>query len=325
MTEQSNKPFDPTTYPELIRRAKDQLTSETWGKYAYFSTKDGKLCMCAHGAMQSVSNPEVVATLACRARRAPKAARAAAEAEPAAAAALAKARLAENTASASAVDAAAVAARAESISEAKGKKPGWVSDEDGSEASYILGLVGLTATFNDDLSTTLEHIHAKFEEAADLAEKLFPKEGVYPKPEPVVEAPKPEPLSPRGTRSGQPKPLVRGTKRWLADIYRRAAKNLETHGWCQGLYSDPASGACCAIGSVHNVCGEKWPGEGFLGLPDVHGIVKELVGARYLYVYNDTPGRTKAEVVRVLRGIAYMLDHGGRLPPWAVRAREAGQ
>ena len=39
--------------------AKNSLTVDTWGRGGYFGIHNNKLCMCAHGAIQFASNPEV--------------------------------------------------------------------------------------------------------------------------------------------------------------------------------------------------------------------------------------------------------------------------
>lgn len=54
-------------------------------------------------------------------------------------------------------------------------RPKWVSEQSKHgvrDAHYLLGLVGLTAMFNDALTTTLADVKAKFEEAAKLADLL---------------------------------------------------------------------------------------------------------------------------------------------------------
>lgn len=42
-----------------ILKARDLLTTETWRKGRYFSSEGSTICMCAHGAMQSVVNTRV--------------------------------------------------------------------------------------------------------------------------------------------------------------------------------------------------------------------------------------------------------------------------
>jgi hypothetical protein len=55
-------------------------------------------------------------------------------------------------------------------------RPAWVSESvDGKgclDAHYILGMVGLTAGYNDSYDRILSDIKAKFTEAAELAAKL---------------------------------------------------------------------------------------------------------------------------------------------------------
>jgi hypothetical protein len=60
------------------------------------------------------------------------------------------------------------------------ERPSWVknnftangSDYGTKDAHYLLGMVGLTAAFNDRENTTLEMVHAKFDEAIELARQL---------------------------------------------------------------------------------------------------------------------------------------------------------
>jgi hypothetical protein len=60
------------------------------------------------------------------------------------------------------------------------KRSNWVKDDyqhngvvyGNKDAHYLLGMVGLTASFNDATDTTLEMIHQKFDEAIELARQL---------------------------------------------------------------------------------------------------------------------------------------------------------
>lgn len=179
-----------TTVAQDIRNAAAALTTATWKKGAYVSVNKGALCMCAHGALQAQVNPEVKrciaeyvvpvvwvapvawATQVAAAGAAAEAVVVAAEPAVAAAAAAARSVAAADYAAAALEDAAgrAVAARAVWAS-----RPRWVktpSYRGSLEAHYILGMVGLTAAYNDSASTTLTDVKEKFEQAAQLAEEL---------------------------------------------------------------------------------------------------------------------------------------------------------
>lgn len=152
---------------EQIREAARLLTSETWNQDSYFSARSGRVCMCAHGAMQVVVNEHVRRALSlpvadmeavAAAVRASAAGRAAGAAERAADAA----SLAAGEARAFGTD-----ADQADIRRAWERRPSWAP-----ESSYMLGLVGLTALWNDAAGRTLDEVRAKFEEAAKLAEEI---------------------------------------------------------------------------------------------------------------------------------------------------------
>ncbi len=116
------------------------------------------------------------------------------------------------------------------------------------------------------------------------------------------------------------KPAVRvekpGTKRFIASIYRKAADFFDTHNWCKGLFHNPKDDSYCAVGGFRAVATEG---------SYVHGALREekilsfAVAGKFMVmmVYNDLASTTKADIQRFMRGVAYMLEHGGRLPPWA--------
>ncbi len=166
------------TIAEDIRKASDKLTEETWTKGRYFRIKNDKLCMCAHGAVASVCNRIVVDILATipknQAWEAPDpAALGAAVARAVGRAAdLAVAR-ASDLAVALAADPEAGLALGSRWSDGWENRPRWVKDSGlGASAHYILGMVGLTLSYNDAESRTLAEVKAKLEEAAQLAERL---------------------------------------------------------------------------------------------------------------------------------------------------------
>jgi hypothetical protein len=194
------------TIAQDIIKARDSLTDENWGRFSYFSTNEHGLCMCAHGALQTVVNPRVISALAsCRSFAGPVEA-ASDMASPlvgAATAAAANAARAAETAADAADRSGAVAARAAarvvvagaedaawaadtadraagagvwaSDVEVYNKRPRWVSEKTHTgnlDAHYILGMVGMTAPFNDAPSSTLDDIKAKMTQAVYLAERL---------------------------------------------------------------------------------------------------------------------------------------------------------
>lgn len=148
---------------DAIRAARDLLTPETWNRGQYFAARNGKVCMCAHGAVQSQVNPKVRDILDCTGAIAHTAAVDADMHAPHRAA----------TAAAFASTAAAQTSAA-STQKIWGSRPSWVSNRDpiyGSlDAHYVLGMVGLTAFFND--SASFQGVHNKFTDAIKLAEVL---------------------------------------------------------------------------------------------------------------------------------------------------------
>lgn len=173
---------------EQIREAARLLTSETWNQGRYFSVRSGHVCMCAHGAMQAVANERVRQALS-NPRKEVAAADMAEAATAAFVAACAAGRAAAPSSpamaawaawAAAAADAAESGAEAEAeawtfgtdadlaaIRSAWERRPSWAP-----ESSYMLGLVGLTAAWNDANGRTLDEVRAKFEEAAKLAEEI---------------------------------------------------------------------------------------------------------------------------------------------------------
>ena len=146
-------------FADAIKAAGESLAETNWHKGSYFSTNEHGLCMCAHGALQAKVNPAVIAAIAARPRPRPAAAAAAAAAAPA-------------------EDAAAEAWCSPAPGCGIENRPYWVKASDSDETygsvspHYILGMVGLTASFNDAPETTLEMVKEKFEQAYELAERL---------------------------------------------------------------------------------------------------------------------------------------------------------
>jgi hypothetical protein len=100
-----------------------------------------------------------------------------------------------------------------------------------------------------------------------------------------------------------------GRKRQAAKLLRAAANILETKGWYQGSFGNEEKGFCL-LGSINVVdTGEAtWSTS-----PDAN-LAKEAIrvvsGQRFLSRWNDSPGRTKSEVVSAMRKAARALEHG---------------
>ena len=114
-----------------------------------------------------------------------------------------------------------------------------------------------------------------------------------------------------------------------ARTLRAAAFYLAGHGWIQGSYYDQAASwftpAACVVGAIGMVCyggPVEAPAQHFdqPGWAEFEAAVTYLDlfvssrhGADSAYRFNDTPGRTMAQVVAALAGAAdeWDRDHGG--------------
>lgn len=83
-------------------------------------------------------------------------------------------------------------------------------------------------------------------------------------------------------------------------ILAEAAMYIDTHGWCQGDLKD-AEGRVCVLKAVNNVCRRRAP-------KTFHAAISELarrtggpLDGSSIAVWNDADGRTKNEVLAVLR------------------------
>lgn len=155
------------TLASIILKTKASLTLENWRKVPYFQADQGQLYMCAHGALQAIVNPEVKAFLRSNMTgtdlRSAARSWAASGHAPSTRASWAEAAMRNNpSASPQEIwDLCSSWARSDYIY--NGKNYGK------SEAHYLLGMVGLTAIFNDATDTTFEMIQQKFGEAHALA------------------------------------------------------------------------------------------------------------------------------------------------------------
>lgn len=175
----------------ILQQAHDLLTPENWIKGSYFSFNGKNFCGCSHGVVQTLVNPKCGALIDFSKTNVLKLSVAALDA-------LAEAALAEAALGATA---GAAARAAEGVIEGSdlllvleyvpcvgatvmfdaasskvwNSRPDWVknsSDYGSLDAHFIMGMVGLTPTFNDDPGTTFPMIKEKFKEAIKLAESL---------------------------------------------------------------------------------------------------------------------------------------------------------
>jgi hypothetical protein len=79
-----------------------------------------------------------------------------------------------------------------------------------------------------------------------------------------------------------------------------AADLIEKHGHCQNRVRDER-GAMCLVGGLETACSIL--GESFAPWSEATAAVKSVVGGDFID-WNNAPGRTKAEVVAVLRAAA---------------------
>lgn len=146
----------------VLTAARDSLTEETWFRGEYFGFYQGRLCYCAHGAVQLQTNQDLLNRLMKLGPASVKVAR----------------------------DLATImrAATAASVPELKNQvnhpdpmmvwrnRPDWISrtqeNRGSAEAHYLLGMVGLTSAFNDQHTTSISMVANRFTQAIELAQRL---------------------------------------------------------------------------------------------------------------------------------------------------------
>lgn len=95
-----------------------------------------------------------------------------------------------------------------------------------------------------------------------------------------------------------------------ARVLRDAASHLEVNGWCQGaLHLGQSS---CLLGAVSRAVGIQDEAtyigdDGTYKLGNVIGFLQGVIEANPV-IWNDVPGRTQAEVVKVLLTAADLAD-----------------
>ncbi len=144
---------------KILTEARDSLTPLNWRKGSYFQSDNDTLCMCAHGAVQALVNP------VCRKS-------------------LQQSNIAWSVAQVAGASASAGAGASASAGAGEGanwtNRSDWVKNDfvynsqnyGNLEAHYLLGMVGLTVSFNDRLDTTYEMVIEKFNEAIQLANQF---------------------------------------------------------------------------------------------------------------------------------------------------------
>jgi hypothetical protein len=200
-----------STLIEQLQAARNSLTPTTWHQGSYFANRNNTLCMCSHGALQAQVNPACKAVAlggeqfgeATANVRTGSAATSGENDVKFATWTNAKDKVAETNsikAAAAGVVAAKKAVRMGAAWAAEQRfqhvdvalrdpdtlriiweqRPSWIKDSflqnnvdyGSKDAHYLLGMVGLTASFNDAKTTTLAMVHQKFDEAIELARQL---------------------------------------------------------------------------------------------------------------------------------------------------------
>jgi hypothetical protein len=91
----------------------------------------------------------------------------------------------------------------------------------------------------------------------------------------------------------------------LADIFDRAAELVE-QGWCQGENYKTINGkpCCCAWGAAAQAYRETGVVGSLVEIDDVMTKAARAMGSERITNWNDSPERTQAEVVELLRRLA---------------------
>lgn len=136
-----------------------------------------------------------------------------------------------------------------------------------------------------------------------------------------------------GVGSDKLRPHKPGTKGYYAKVWREAARIIGAQRTIlKGLVFSANSNTYCAIGALAQVaCGR--PRSAYVETkligdsgPVYHSasLLWDAVypGARSTFLarvigVNDNEARSPAEVAQFMRGVAYMLDHANKLPPFA--------
>jgi hypothetical protein len=88
----------------------------------------------------------------------------------------------------------------------------------------------------------------------------------------------------------------------IGKVLLDAADYIERHGWIQRTYKTNA-GKVCATGAIV-LSSPRGPDFPVPVIINATARLKKYLGVDHIPVWNDTPGRTKDEIVAALRGAA---------------------
>lgn len=152
------------TYAEQLRQIRDSLTIENWIKGSYFSNKNDTVCMCVHGAAQALVNPQVKKVF-----KEDNLDNIVSRVEPDAHVGAALVEAKKAVADSKYQDLLTVWKSRPAYLKAErmhnGVSNGFVN------LHYLMGMFGITTSFNDSPYTTLEMLKDKLSEAAKWAEE----------------------------------------------------------------------------------------------------------------------------------------------------------
>ncbi len=86
----------------------------------------------------------------------------------------------------------------------------------------------------------------------------------------------------------------------VADVMNGAADLIERDGWAQGQYLNVHTGGRCADGAIT----AAGVGVTYYVRNQAREVLRAYIGGNAPVIWNDVPGRTKAEVVAALRAAA---------------------
>ncbi len=117
-----------------------------------------------------------------------------------------------------------------------------------------------------------------------------------------------------------------GTLKHTAGLWRKAAEVIRQFGHCQdGSYGGKARGFCI-LGARSQAEVDAEDGDSprnYKGEDCRFVLSNALNGRDGTTSYSDKRTTTKADAIRFCQGVAYMLEHKGSLPAWAIRAKAA--
>jgi hypothetical protein len=189
------------TLVDILIEARNSLTDEIWKKGSYFKLVNNLMCMCSHGAVQILVNPACSQKVRLRlearlygingvlklggARVAADCAGERLDAIQAAGDGNSTKFILDDAIDGGSIEVASVASLAlGKLTSIKqdiwNNRPDWVRhnrivdrcDYGNLDVHFLLGMVGLTVSYNDAPNTTLEMIRGKFTEAISLAQEL---------------------------------------------------------------------------------------------------------------------------------------------------------